>query len=79
MKHHHHRLFVIDLEAVQKSLKLCQTANGSVFYHDTVPSEFLTKIIDLKYGSERFGKEEYNKEEQPSPKKSRHTHENLLA
>ena len=74
MKNHHERLFVMDLEAAQNSLGFYQTANGSVLCYDTVPSEFLTKIINLKDGSEWFGKEEY-KEEQLSPKKrSRHDH-----
>ena len=45
MKNHHHRLFVIDLEAAHNSLELHQTANGS-----TVPSEFLTQIINLQDG-----------------------------
>ena len=48
MKSHHDRLFVIDLEAAQNSLEFFQTANGSVFCYDTVPLEFLTKIINLK-------------------------------
>ena len=74
MKNHHERLFVMDLEAAQNSLGFNQTANGTVLCYDTVPSEFLTKIINLKDGSERFGKDEYL-EEQVSPKKrSRHDH-----
>ena len=43
-----------------------RTANGSVLCYDTVPSEFFTKIINLKDWSERPEKEE-NKEEEPSP------------
>ena len=71
---HHDRLFAIDLAAAQNSLEFCQTANGSVLRCDTVPSELLTMIINLKDGSERSRKEE-NKEEQPSPKKkSRYGH-----
>ena len=58
MKNHHDRLFVIDLDATQYSLEFYQTANGSVLSCDTVPSEFLKKIINVKDGSERFGKEE---------------------
>ena len=57
-KNHHARLIVIDLEASQMSLEFCQTAKGSVLCHDTVPSEFLTKIIILKDGSRRVGIEE---------------------
>ena len=67
MKNHHERLFVMDLEA-QNSLGFYQTANGTVLCYDTVPSEFTTKIINLKDGSERFRKEEFQ-EEQVSPKK----------
>ena len=48
MKSHHDRLFVTDLEAAQDSLEFFQTANGSVFCYDTVPLEFLTKIINFK-------------------------------
>ena len=51
------RLFVIDLEAAQNSLEFTQTANGSVVCFDTVPSEFHTKIINLKDEPERFGKD----------------------
>ena len=68
MKQHRDRLFVMDLEAAHNSLEFYQTANGSVLCCDTVPSEFLTKIINLKDGSERFGKAEYE-EEEPSPKR----------
>ena len=42
--------------------------------HDTVSSEFLTKIINLKDGSERFGEEEYKEEQQSPKKKSRCDH-----
>ena len=54
MKNHHGRLCGIDLEAAQNSPGHFQTANGSVLCHDTVPSEFFTKIINIKDGSERF-------------------------
>ena len=65
---------VIDLEAAQNSLEFYQTANGSALCFDTIPSELFSMIINLKNGSEKFGKEEY-KEEQPSPKKkSRYDH-----
>ena len=56
-KNRHDRLFVIDLEAAQNSLEFNQTANESVLCYDTVPSEFLTKIINLKEGSQRLGKD----------------------
>ena len=59
---------MIDLKAAPNSLEFFQTANGSVLSYDTVPSEFLTKIINLEDGSERFGKEE-NEEEEWSPTK----------
>ena len=45
LKNHHDRLFVTDLEAAQNSVEFYQRANGSVLCHDTVPSEFLKKII----------------------------------
>ena len=32
------------------------TANGSVLCYDTVPAEFLTKIINIEDGAERFEK-----------------------
>ena len=67
-KNHHDRFFVIDLKAAPNSLEFYQTATGSVLSYDTVPSEFLTKIINLEDGSERFGKEE-NEEEESSPTK----------
>ena len=74
MKNHHGILFVIDLEAADRSLEFYQTANGNVLCYDTIPSEFFTKIINPNDGSERFAKAEY-KEEQPSPKKkSRYDH-----
>ena len=50
MKNHHDRLFVIDLDAAQNSLEFRQTANGSVSCNNTVPAEFLTKIINIKNG-----------------------------
>ena len=74
MKNHHDRLFVIDLDATQNSLEIYQTANGSVLCYDTVPSDFLKKIINLKDGSERFGKEECKEEESSPTKKSRCDH-----
>ena len=58
IKNHHVFSFVIDLEAVQNSLEFYQTTNGSVVCYDTVPAEFLTKVINIKGGSARFGKEE---------------------
>ena len=83
MKNHHERLFVMDLEAAQNSLGFYQTANGTVLCYDTVPSEFLTKIINLKDGSERFGKEEYKEEQVVSQEKEsirpRTAEGNLLA
>ena len=63
----HDRLFVFDLEAAQNSLEFLSD-NGSVLCHDTVPSEFLTKVINPKDGSQRSGKAEC-KEELPSRKK----------
>ena len=51
----HYRLFVIELEAAQNSLELYQTASGSVLCCYTVPSEFLTEIINIKDGSEGSG------------------------
>ena len=74
LKNHHDRLFVTDLEAAQNSLEFYQTANESVLCHDTVPSESLTKIIKIKDGSERFGKEESKEEESSPTKKSRYDH-----
>ena len=70
MKNHHDRLFVLDLDATKNSLELHQTANGSVLCYDALPSEFLEKVISLRDGSERFGKEEY-KGEESSPRKKR--------
>ena len=58
MKNHYDRLFVVDLEAAQNSVEFYQKANGSVLCYDTVPSEFLKKIITLRDGSERFVQEE---------------------
>ena len=47
------------------------TAIGSVLCYDTVPAEFLTKIINFKDGAERFEKAQ-SKERAASPtKKSR--------
>ena len=64
-------MFVIDVEALQQSLEFYQTANGSVLCYDTVPSEFLTKIINIKDAAERFVKAQ-SKERDASPtKKSR--------
>ena len=68
MKNHHDRLFVIDLGSAKNSQEIYQTANGSVLCYGTVPSEFLTEIIE---GSERFGKEQYKEEESSPTKKSR--------
>ena len=45
-----------------------------VLWFDTVPSEFVTKIINLNDGSERFGKEEYREEQPSHQKKSRYDH-----
>ena len=73
MKNHRDRLLMVDLAATQNSLEFCQTANCSALCFDTVPSEFHTKTINLKDGSERFAKAEC-KEEQPSPKKKRRYH-----
>ena len=68
----HDRLFVIDLDAAQNSLEFFyQKANGSVSCHDAVPSELLTKIINLKDGSEKFGKEKYKEEDSSPTKKGR--------
>ena len=72
MKQHRDRLFVMDLEAVQNSMVFYQTANGSVMCYDTVPSEFHTQIINLKDGSESFGKEEYEDWQPSHQKKSRY-------
>ena len=71
MKNRHDRLFVKDLEAAQNSLEVSQTASGSVLCHDTIPSEFLTKIIKTQSGSQRFGKEEQKEEESTPTKRSR--------
>ena len=65
----HDRLFVIDLDAAQNSLEFYQKANGSVLCHDEVPSELLTKIINLKDGSEKFGKEDIQEEDSSPTKK----------
>ena len=62
LKNHHDRLFVVDLEAAQNSLEFCQSANGSVVCYDTVPSEFLTKIINIKDGTERVEQAQSTKE-----------------
>ena len=57
LKNHHHLLFVLILEAAQNPLDFFQqTANGSVLCYNTVLAEFLTKIINIKNGSERFVK-----------------------
>ena len=79
MKQHRDRLFVMDLEAAQNSLEFYQTANGSVLCCDTVPSEFLTKIINLKDGSERFGKGEYEEEQEIESIRPRTAEGHLLA
>ena len=71
LKCHHDQMFVIDLEAAQNSLEFYQTANGSVLCYDAVPSEFLAKITNFKYGSERFEKEELKEEESSPTKRSR--------
>ena len=68
MKNRHDRLFMIDLEAAQNSLQFFQTANGSVLCYDTVPADFLTKIINVQDGSGWFVKEEFL-EEDSSPTK----------
>ena len=52
----HDLLSVLDLEATQTLLEFYQTADGSVLCYDTVPSECLPKIINIKDGSERIGK-----------------------
>ena len=56
LKKHYDLMFVIDLEAAQKSLDLHQTANGGVLRYDTVWAEFFTKIISIQDGAERFVK-----------------------
>ena len=59
---------VIDLEAAQNSLDLYQTASGSILRYDAVPAEFLTKIMNLKDGTERIQKAQ-TKERYASPSK----------
>ena len=48
---------MIDLETALNSLDFFQIANGSVSCYDTVPAEFLIKIIDIKDGSAKFVEE----------------------
>ena len=52
---------MVDLDAAQNSLE----------FHQSVPSEFLTKVINHKDGSERFGEERFKEEESSPKKKSR--------
>ena len=57
-----------DLETAQTSLEfLPHDERQCLVCYDTVPSKFLTQIINLKDGSEKFGKED--KEEESSPTK----------
>ena len=53
LKNHHHLMFVIELESAQKSLEFHQTGNVNVLCYDTVVAEFLTKITNIKNGTER--------------------------
>ena len=71
MKIHHDRLFVIDVEAAQNSLEVHQAANGSTLCYGTVLAEFLTKIINMKDGSKRFVRGEFEEEESSPTKRIR--------
>ena len=68
---HRDLLFVIDLEAAQNSSEFYQTASGSVSCYHTVPAEFLTKIININDGSERFQKAQTKDRDASPTKKSR--------
>ena len=74
MKKHHDRLFVIDLDSAQKTIEFYKTVTGSVSCYDTLPAEFLTKIINIKDGTERFVKAQIKLREALSTKKSRPEH-----
>ena len=68
---HHDSMFVTDLHSAFDSLGFRQTANGSVLCYDTVPTEFLYKIINLRSGSEKFAKPRTEKETSPTNKSKR--------
>ena len=68
LKCDHDFMFVIDLESAQNAIDFYQTAIGSVLCYDTVPAEFLTKIININSNTERFVRAQ-TKEREASPTK----------
>ena len=44
MKRHHDRIYVIEMEA----LDFCEMAIGSVRCYNSIPPEFLVKIVDIR-------------------------------
>ena len=62
----------VDLIVAQNSGEFHLTANVSVLRYDTVPTEFLTKIVNFKDGAERFVKAQSEGREAAQTKSSGH-------